>query len=185
MVEKQSITKFPTCVQATIDPVQITSCLPMPLQRLSRIGPNCAAGWLFPGTASFNFNDLLVAINLTLLDAFIWRGLCRSSNNCPSTSKGQSVRPEAKNNPNNPNNPGPSQQQVNGRGQQMSLSEKIMQGAMNARCNSPPSSSTSSEGNDDAAMAVIMSLLEVTDNLLQTLSKIAKIYSNSEPKSQT
>ena len=86
-------------------------------------------------------------------------GFCRTSNNFPSTSKGQSVRPEAKN---NPNNPGPSQPQVNSRGQQMSLSEQIMQGAMNARRNSPPSSSASSEGNDDAAMAVIMSLLEVT-----------------------
>ena len=83
---------------------------------------------------------------------------CRSSNNFPSTSKGQSVRPEAKN---NPINPGLSQPQVNSRGQQMSLSEQIMQGAMNARRNSPPSSSASSE-NDDTAMAVIMSLLEVT-----------------------
>ena len=36
-----------------------------------------------------------------------------------------------------------------------------MQGAANAKRHSPQSSSASSEGNDDAAMAVIMSLLEV------------------------
>jgi len=44
----------------------------------------------------------------------------------------------------------------------MSLSDQIMRGAMNARQNSPPSSSHSSEGNDEAATAVLMSLLEVS-----------------------
>ena len=43
----------------------------------------------------------------------------------------------------------------------MTLSDQIMQGALNARKNNPPSSSASSDGNDEAAMAVIMSLLEV------------------------
>ena len=43
----------------------------------------------------------------------------------------------------------------------VSLSEQILQGAANAKRHSPQSSSASSEGNDDAAMAVIMSLLEV------------------------
>ena len=37
----------------------------------------------------------------------------------------------------------------------------MSQGAANAKRNSPGTSSASSEGNDDAAMAVIMSLLEV------------------------
>ena len=37
----------------------------------------------------------------------------------------------------------------------------MFQGAANAKRNSPGTSSASSEGNDDAAMAVIMSLLEV------------------------
>ena len=37
----------------------------------------------------------------------------------------------------------------------------MLQGAANAKRNSPGTSSASSEGNDDAAMAVIMSLLEV------------------------
>ena len=46
-------------------------------------------------------------------------------------------------------------------GTALSLSEQIMQGAANAKRHSPQSSSASSEGNDDAAMAVIMSLLEV------------------------
>ena len=41
------------------------------------------------------------------------------------------------------------------------LSEQILAGAANAKRHSPQSSSASSEGNDDAAMAVIMSLLEV------------------------
>ena len=36
-----------------------------------------------------------------------------------------------------------------------------IQGAANAKRNSPQTSSASSEGNDDVAMAVIMSLLEV------------------------
>ena len=44
----------------------------------------------------------------------------------------------------------------------MTLSDQIMQGALNARKNNPPSSSASSDGNDEAAMAVIMSLLEVS-----------------------
>ena len=39
----------------------------------------------------------------------------------------------------------------------------MFQGAANAKRNSPGTSSASSEGNDDAAMAVIMSLLEVTN----------------------
>ena len=39
------------------------------------------------------------------------------------------------------------------------------QGAANAKRNSPGTSSASSEGNDDAAMAVIMSLLEVTPSV--------------------
>ena len=38
----------------------------------------------------------------------------------------------------------------------------MFQGAANAKRHSPQSSSASSEGNDDAAMAVIMSLLEVS-----------------------
>ena len=38
----------------------------------------------------------------------------------------------------------------------------MFQGAANAKRNSPGTSSASSEGNDDAAMAVIMSLLEVS-----------------------
>ena len=46
----------------------------------------------------------------------------------------------------------------------LSLSEQIMQGAANAKRHSPQSSSASSEGNDDAAMAVIMSLLEVSSS---------------------
>ena len=44
------------------------------------------------------------------------------------------------------------------------LSEQILAGAANAKRHSPQSSSASSEGNDDAAMAVIMSLLEVNTN---------------------
>ena len=46
----------------------------------------------------------------------------------------------------------------------MTLSDQIMQGALNARKNNPPSSSASSDGNDEAAMAVIMSLLEVSNS---------------------
>lgn len=41
------------------------------------------------------------------------------------------------------------------------LADHIMAGAKNAKKQSPQSSSASSEGNDEAAMAVIMSLLEV------------------------
>ena len=41
------------------------------------------------------------------------------------------------------------------------LTEQIMAGARSRSRNSPQSSSASSEGNDEAAMAVIMSLLEV------------------------
>ena len=48
----------------------------------------------------------------------------------------------------------------------MTLSDQIMQGALNARKNNPPSSSASSDGNDEAAMAVIMSLLEVSNENL-------------------
>ena len=53
----------------------------------------------------------------------------------------------------------------------MTLSDQIMQGALNARKNNPPSSSASSDGNDEAAMAVIMSLLEVSieDNIDQSV----------------
>ena len=53
----------------------------------------------------------------------------------------------------------------------MTLSDQIMQGALNARKNNPPSSSASSDGNDEAAMAVIMSLLEVSveDNIGQSV----------------
>lgn len=50
----------------------------------------------------------------------------------------------------------------------VSLSEQILQGAANAKRHSPQSSSASSEGNDDAAMAVIMSLLEVRHQALDT-----------------
>ena len=52
-----------------------------------------------------------------------------------------------------------------------SLSDHIMAGAKNAKKQSPQSSSASSEGNDEAAMAVIMSLLEVV--------KFLKISSHS------
>ena len=51
----------------------------------------------------------------------------------------------------------------------VSLSEQILQGAANAKRHSPQSSSASSEGNDDAAMAVIMSLLEVRYRYLSTV----------------
>ena len=54
------------------------------------------------------------------------------------------------------------QRHTNNSGNNMTLSDQIMQGALNARKNNPPSSSASSDGNDEAAMAVIMSLLEVS-----------------------
>ena len=53
------------------------------------------------------------------------------------------------------------------------------QGAANAKRNSPGTSSASSEGNDDAAMAVIMSLLEVTPS--DTLKSYFHIHILLEP----
>lgn len=52
------------------------------------------------------------------------------------------------------------------------LSEQILAGAANAKRHSPQSSSASSEGNDDAAMAVIMSLLEVNIKHTNIASKM-------------
>ena len=51
-----------------------------------------------------------------------------------------------------------------------------MQGAANAKRHSPQSSSASSEGNDDAAMAVIMSLLEVHHCMSNRLSGLTNIF---------
>ena len=58
----------------------------------------------------------------------------------------------------------------------MTLSDQIMQGALNARKNNPPSSSASSDGNDEAAMAVIMSLLEVSNQNLTICTEAVVHY---------
>ena len=61
----------------------------------------------------------------------------------------------------------------------VSLSEQILQGAANAKRHSPQSSSASSEGNDDAAMAVIMSLLEVSGDTERSIGYCAIIVITS------